>query len=40
MLVAFVGVWIVVPFLIPRDAGLLLQLAVPSLVASLVGTEA
>jgi hypothetical protein len=40
MLGAFVLLWIVVPFLIPRDAHLLVQLGLPSLVASVVATEA
>jgi hypothetical protein len=40
MLCAFVLMWIIVPFLIPRDAHLLVQLAIPSVVASLVATEA
>jgi hypothetical protein len=40
MLCAFIFVWIVVPFVIPRDAHIVVQLAIPSLIASLVATEA
>jgi hypothetical protein len=40
LLTAFVLIWIIVPFLIPRDAHLIVQLALPSLIASVVATEA
>jgi hypothetical protein len=40
MLVAFVGTWIVVPLLLPRDAGLIVQLGVPGVVGALLATEA
>jgi hypothetical protein len=40
MLVAFVLTWIVVPFLLPRDAHWLIQITVPSLVAAVVAAEA
>ena len=40
MLSAFVLIWITVPFLIPRDAHLIVQLALPSVIASVVATEA
>jgi hypothetical protein len=40
MLIAFVFVWITVPFLLPRDAHVIAQLALPSLIAAVVGTEA
>jgi hypothetical protein len=40
MLVAFVAVWLAVPFWIPRDAHLFVQIALPSLVAAVVATEA
>ena len=40
MLIAFVGTWIVVPLLLPRNAGLLLELGVPGLIGAVLATEA
>lgn len=40
MLVAFVAMWLAVPFWIPRDAHILVQYAVPGIVAAIVATEA
>jgi hypothetical protein len=40
MLIAFVFVWITVPFLLPRDAHVIAQIALPSLIAAVIGTEA
>ena len=40
MLIAFVGTWIVVPLLLPRGAGLLVELGVPSVIGALLATEA
>lgn len=40
MLIAFVGTWLIVPQLLPRDAGLLLQAGVPGIVGSILATEA
>ena len=40
MLIAFVGTWILVPLLLPRDAGLLLRLGLPSVIGAVLATEA
>ena len=40
MLVAFVGVWLVVPLLLPRDVHLVVQIGLPGLVSAVVATEA
>jgi hypothetical protein len=40
MLAAFVAMWLAVPFWIPRDAHILIQYAVPGIVAAIAGTEA
>ncbi|HJP88449.1 MAG TPA: hypothetical protein VJ850_05380 [Candidatus Limnocylindrales bacterium] len=40
MLIAFVGTWVLVPLFLPRDAGLLLQIGVPSVLGAILGTEA
>ena len=40
MLAAFVATWLVVPWLIPRDAHAVVQIALPSLVSAIVATEA
>jgi hypothetical protein len=40
MLAAFVLTWLVVPFALPPDAHLVVQIALPSLIAAVVGTEA
>src|SRR6185369_12572128 len=34
MLIAFVASWLLLPLLLPRDAGLLIQVGVPSLVGA------
>lgn len=40
MLVAFVATWIVVPLLLPRGAGLLVELGVPGVIGAILATEA
>jgi hypothetical protein len=40
MLIAFVGTWLIVPLLLPRNAGLLVQLGVPAIVGAVLATEA
>ena len=40
MLIAFVATWLVIPLLLPRDAGLLVQLGVPSVIGAILATEA
>lgn len=40
MLIVFVGTWIIVPFLLPRGAGLLIELGAPALIGAVLATEA
>lgn len=40
MLTAFVATWLLLPLALPRDAGLLIQIGVPSLVGAVLATEA
>lgn len=40
MLIAFVGTWIVVPVLLPRGAGLLVEIGVPAGIGAVLATEA
>ena len=40
MLIAFVGCWLLLPLLLPHDAGLLVQVGVPSVVGAILATEA
>jgi hypothetical protein len=40
MLIAFVGSWLLIPLLLPRDAGLIIQVGVPSLIGAVLAAEA
>jgi hypothetical protein len=40
MLIAFVSTWLLVPLFLPRDAGVLIQVGVPSLIGAVLATEA
>lgn len=40
MLTAFVATWLLLPLVLPRDAGLLIQIGVPSVVGAALATEA
>lgn len=40
MLIAFVATWLIVPFLLPRAIPSIVALAVPAVLAAIVGTEA
>ena len=40
MLIVFVGTWIIVPLLLPRGAGLLIELGLPAVIGAVLATEA